>query len=146
MSVVAQPEQSEIDVFPGGGCGRTIRRSKQRAQSRLVGCGCDDGIIFAMDAMDVRRGDRHVIEQRLARHSVVAVRVARGHASLIAPQDMDARPVHTRHEWLKRQQLVRAPRRRSARECDHEFPSCVDRVLRSRNESFGSRSGKRSTV
>ena len=64
MSVVAESEQSEIDAA-GRERWRVDPSTFETACAAVAsyGCGCADGIIFAMDAMDVRGRNRHVIEQ-----------------------------------------------------------------------------------
>ena len=51
-----------------------------------------------------------MVEQRLARHAVVARRIAGRHAALVAPEDVHARPFHARGIGLGREQLVQRSR------------------------------------
>ncbi len=44
--------------------------------------------------MDPALVDRHVVEQRLAGLLLVALRVVGGHEALVAPEELDPRPVH----------------------------------------------------
>jgi len=68
------------------------------------------GLDLTVDAMDVARGQGRAIEQRLARHAVIAAGTIGRHASLIAPEDVHARPIHLIQERRARQFGVHASR------------------------------------
>ena len=87
MAVVAHAEQDQVEARP---------RGAESAQGGGVGLGSGSRLQFRFDAVDVVRWDGHMRQQHIPRLSVTIARVAHRHAALIAPENVDARPVDRR--------------------------------------------------
>jgi len=71
MPVLTQSQEDKVNA-------RCRRRPEQGPQRRFVDSRSGRRIVFAMDAVHIRRRDRYAVEQRFARHAVVALRMMRG--------------------------------------------------------------------
>ena len=81
-------------------------RGEEVAQRALIFLRCPLGIYLSAHPVDVLDRYRHVVQQRLARHAVVAVRVVRRNAALVPPEDVDPCPVYAMGELRVGKQRV----------------------------------------
>ena len=87
MPVVAHPEKDEVE-------GRVPIYLLGVLPDYLgVTHGFLGGVGFAVDAVNLAGGDRHVVEQERPGDAVIAVGVVGRDAALVAPEEVDGRPV-----------------------------------------------------
>src|SRR3954469_17518960 len=97
MPILADAEDNEVE--PGG-------------QRRFIRAGCGVPVSeFGSGAMDLRRRERDTIEERLLRHSIIAVRVIGSDATLVTEVDVNERP---RHVAARRERLMNTSRCRTS--------------------------------
>src|SRR5439155_4318818 len=130
----------------GLGTGRPDGRRKEGTERPLVGLRRDLRGIFAPYAADLRGRNRHVVEERLARHPVVARRGVGWHGTLVAPAHVNAAPVDGGCEALGGQELEQRARSRAARERRYEATVCAYRRPCGRDERRGARLHERAPV
>ena len=83
MPIIAQPEQDQIKARP-------VRLGIEKGpQAGLVLCSRLFGGQFAQDAVNVFFGDINLLDERQARHAVIAVGMLGRHAALIAPEQVN---------------------------------------------------------
>jgi hypothetical protein len=95
--------------------------------------------VLGPHAVDLRRGDRHPVEQRFLRHSVVIFRMVRRNRSLIAKKNVNGEPGHG---GRARKCLVHRTRRRAARETDADAAICGRYFAEKLGEPVGRSSGQ----
>src|SRR5579864_2343539 len=80
--------------------------------------------------MHVLSRNRDATEQRFVRHAVIALRVIRWNAALVAKEHVHVRPIDLVPERRAGQAQVKLARGRAARERDAEYASGVNGGLR----------------
>ncbi len=131
VAVLAEPEEHEIETGNSlrGGRGEGGERSAHVGFIALRGVRLVHG-----DAVDVLRRDRDVAQQRVEGRFVVPIRMARGHAPLVAEEDLRGVPVHLRSDQRCRQKAVTREGRRPPCEGDEELSSFGDGLGREVHE------------
>jgi hypothetical protein len=124
MPLRTHAEQNEIQRPPAERSGQLARVGR--------GGGVEIGRLAA-HPMHVRRVERDVIEPEATRQGVVGVGIGRGHRPLVAPEEVDAPPIHGR----RRERGKEGFRHRSARQCAGELTVGGDGVPRRGLEAFG---------
>jgi eukaryotic-like serine/threonine-protein kinase len=101
VSVLANPEDEDVESL---------------GQEQLVRASSGIAIgVFGLHAVHLSRGDRHPVEERFLRHSIVAVRMIGRDRSLVAEENVYVEPWHARGA---RKGLVHCARRIPPREPD----------------------------
>src|SRR2546429_762071 len=98
------------------------RAERGAERARVLRRGDLEILGLAADPEDLRRGDRHLAEERLVGHPVVGVRVVGWDGALVAEEDPHAAPVHALAERREREPRVRRPRCLAAPPRPHEAP------------------------
>ena len=83
---------------------------------------------LSLHAVKARVRDRNASEQRLHRHTEVAVGVVGRHGALVAEIDIHAVPVDTTGEVRPRERGVHRSRRRAPRERDGALPAGEEHI------------------
>ena len=115
MTVLAQPQQHHVEARPGGGTAGIVALGEG---AQLLGVvGDSRGFVqLRLDAVDVGLRDGHVAQQRLLGRGEVGAGVVGRHEALVAPEDVDARPVQPIGHCRLRQPGVERQRRAAAGE------------------------------
>ena len=140
MPVAAEAEEHEVEH---GQLALGALERGERTQVPLVGRRRGARPLFPVHAVHVDLRQRHVLEERVPCHAVVAGGIIRRHAALVAPVELDAAPGDLLAELLARQQAVESARGLAAAERDGEAAARRRRLLRRQGEQVGGAQGER---
>ncbi len=137
VAVLPHPEQHEVEPGTLHPRRQALRRAEGAPQQSLVLRGRLNRIRLTADPVHLPLAQRHVIEQCLLRHQVVAVRIERGDAPLVSPEHVDPVPVDALDRPGIPESFIEGARGRAARQRHIEPAGRVDRLRSIGHEGLG---------
>src|SRR5690606_10074821 len=121
-------------------CGQGLaERRRRRELGGVPGRGLVEAqpLVGRGELVDARRIESDMVEERLARLPGIAVRIVTGHPALVAPPDVDARPVDGVPVGVLADGRERVDAETAARQRDRELAELLDDLSRALDEAPG---------